>query len=185
VAEWTDELMAIESLYWKEELARIAKAIRPIAKPKRFSERAVCTVERDVMIGCFIVRRMIELKKVSSHVAQSELDVLSAPTVKAVNKLNQFSIDKNYDWGAEKTVKKSVIYICNQCIHAYVSFIERGPDRNWSHLLVVSDYDRKDVIWRIPFTEIIRIFNSASNDWPVTLEMEFDKKIDDYQIKTN
>ena len=54
----------IESCYWKEELQRIATLIRPVANPKRWSERHHCTVERDIIIGFFIVRRLIELHKV-------------------------------------------------------------------------------------------------------------------------
>lgn len=177
--------MAIESLYWKEELARIAKLIRPVPKPKRWSERAVCTVERDVMIGFFIVRRMIELNKVSSRVAKLQLKVFSAPVTNHVNKGSRFSVEQNYDWNAEIPEKKAVPYICNQCIHAYLSFVERGPDRNWSDLLVVSDYDRNNVVWRVPINTIVSLFEAASNDWPVSYHMIYDPKLDDYEVTTD
>lgn len=177
--------MAIESLYWKEELARIAKIIRPVSKPKRWSERAVCTVERDVMIGFFIVRRMVELHKVSSRVAKMQLDVFSAPVTKNVTKMNQFSVEENYNWNAENARRKSVAYVCNQCIHAYISFVDRGADRNWSDLLVVSDYDRNNVIWRVPFTTIITLFEAASKDWPASVQMIYDPKLGDYRVTTD
>lgn len=177
--------MTIESLYWKEELTRIAKSIRPVPKPKRWSERAVCTVERDVMIGFFIVRRMTELKKVSSRVAELRLNVFSAPVKNHVNERSKFSVEENYDWKAEKPEQKAVVYICNQCIHAYVSFVDRGPDRNWSDLLVVSDYDRNNVVWRIPFDTIVSLFEAASNDWPVSYHMIYDPQLDDYKVTTD
>jgi hypothetical protein len=177
--------MAIESLYWKEELARIAKCISPVAKPKRWSERAVCTIERDAMIGCFIVRRLVELHKVSSRVAKLQLDVFSAPVVKDVNKMSRFSIEENYDWIGEKACRKSVLYICNQCIHAYVSFVDRAPDRNWANLLVVSDYDRNNVIWRIPFSTLIKLFETAAKDWPATYSLVYDEKLGDYRVSTD
>ena len=129
--------MVIESLYWKEELARIAKTIRTVPKPKRWSERAVCTVERDVMLGFFIVRRMIELHKVSERITEMKIDVFGTPATKNITLMNRFSLDENYDWNAEKVEKKSVAYVCNQSIHAYLSFVFRGPDRNWSDLVVV------------------------------------------------
>lgn len=56
----------VESQYWKEELARIAKTLEPVESPPEWTERAHCTVERDLCVGFFIVRRMIELYKVSS-----------------------------------------------------------------------------------------------------------------------
>ncbi|MGY3439380.1 MULTISPECIES: hypothetical protein [unclassified Marinovum] len=176
--------MAIESLYWKEDLARIAKTIRPVPKPKRWSERAVCTVERDVMIGFFIVRRMIELHKVSSRIAKMKVDVFGTPTVKNVTFLNRFSLEENYDWEAEKLEKKSVAYVCNQSIHAYVSFVLRGTDRNWSDLVVVSDFDRNKAVWRIPFPTIIKLFEETSKGWPSGASWVFDEKMGDYRVTT-
>ena len=175
----------IESLYWKEKLAQIAKSIRPITMPKRWSERAVCSVERDVMIGFFIVRRLMELHKVSSGITEMRLDVFSAPTTKNVTKLDQVAIDENYDWNAERVEKKQVLYICHQCVHARLSFVERSPDRNWSNLLVVSDYDLKERIWRIPFPEIIRLFVAASNDWPNHCSITYNDNKRDYTIVTD
>jgi hypothetical protein len=177
--------MAIESLYWKEELTRIAKLIRPVARPKRWSERAVCTVERDVMIGCFIVRRLIELHKVSSRVAKLQLGVFSVPVIKDVNKMSRFSIEENYDWKVEKAESKAVSYICNQCIHAYVSVVTRATDRNWSDLFVVSDYDRNSVIWRIPFSILIQLFETAAKDWPASHAMTYDDDLGDYRVTTD
>lgn len=177
--------MAIESLYWKEELARIAKTIRPVPRPKRWSERAVCSVERDVFIGFFIIRRLIELNKVSSRIADKKLSVFSAPVTKTITKFNWHCLEDNYDWKAERAEKKPVSYLSNQCIHAYLSFVLRGKDRNWSDLLVVSDYDRNETVWRIPFATIIELFEEASNDWPQTYQMAFNAKRSDYDITTN
>lgn len=177
--------MMFESLYWKEELDRITRTLRPVPKPKRWSERAVGTVERDVMIGFFIVRRMIELHKVSSRVTDMNLDVFSTPVTKNITKLNWHRLEENYDWDAECTEQKSVIYICNQCIHAYLSFVFRAQDRNWSDLLVVSDYDRNKAIWRIPFATIIELFDTASKDWPHTVHMRYNAKRGDYDVTTN
>ena len=68
----------IESRYWKEELARIAKTLKPFRKPLRWSERACCIVERDIMIGFFIIRRLIELHKKSSRTRDFNMKVCSA-----------------------------------------------------------------------------------------------------------
>jgi hypothetical protein len=137
------------------------------------------------MIGFFIVRRMIELHKVSSRIAKLELDVFSAPVNKNVTKVNRFSVEENYDWNAERLDKMPILHVCNQCIHAFVSFVDRGPDRNWSILLVVSDYDRNNVMWRVPFSTIIELFNAASKDWPANLGMVYDPKLGDYKVTTD
>ena len=177
--------MAIESLYWKEELTRIVKNISPVSKPERWSERAVCTVERDIMIGCFIVRRMIALHKASSHIYIMELEIFSTPVVGEITNLNQFSLDENYNWSAESVQNKGVIYICNQCIHSCISFVEREADGNWYDFLVVSDFVRDKVIWRIPITTIISLFDSVSKNRPKSYCMIYEEKLGDYKVTTD
>ena len=102
-----------------------------------------------------------------------------------MNKRSWFSVEENHDWNAEKPEHKAAPYICNQSIHAYLSFVDRGPERNWSDLLVVSDYDRNNVIWRVPFDTIVSLFEAASNDWPASYHMIYDPKLDDYKVTTD
>jgi hypothetical protein len=136
------------------------------------------------MIGCFIVRRMVELHKVSQRIANMAIDVFCAPVTRDVTLRNRFSIEENYDWDAEQALKKPVLYVCNQFIHTYVSFVSRGPDRNWSDFLVVSDYDRNNVIWRVEVKTIIALFESTAGDWPSRLRMVYDERLRDYRVST-
>lgn len=175
----------IESIYWKEELTRIAKTIQPVVKPKRWTERAACIVERDVMIGFFIVRRMIELKKVSSKIAKMRLEVFSSPVTKKITWINSHKLDENYDWKAEKTEYKPTLYICNQFIHAYFSFVLRGLDRNWADMIIVSDFDRNKTVWRIACATISDLFEAASKDRPTKTEITFDPSPNDYKTITD
>lgn len=78
-----------------------------------------------------------------------------------------------------------MLYVCNQCIHAYVSFVERGSDRNWSDLLVVSDFDRSKVIWRIPFSGLVQLFETAAKDWATIVSWVYDEELGDYRVTTN
>ena len=130
----------------------------------------------------FIVRRLIELNRVSSRIKTLKVNVFSAPVTRNITQLNPDRLDKNYDWTAEKPEKQSVLHICNQCIHAYLSFVDRGPDRNWSDLIVVSDFDRNKAIWRIPFTIIIGLFDAASEDWPTSVRMDYAPELSDYRV---
>lgn len=134
------------------------------------------------MIGFFIVRRMIELHKVSKRISGMTLDVFSLPVTKTVTMWNRFSIEENYDWEAEKAHKKPVLYVCNQFIHTYISVLDRGPDRNWADIFVVSDFDRNNVIWRVGFGTIVSLFEATANDWPHSTRMVYDDKLGDYKV---
>jgi hypothetical protein len=176
----------IESCYWKEELTRIAKTIRPVQKPVRWSERAHCVIERDLMIGFFIVRRLIELHKVSSKTRDYSMTVFSYPVRgKQVHRMNVDNYWKTYDLENERRESKKPLYLSNQFIHAYTSFVARDQTRNWSDVYIVSDYDRNDCIWRIPLAQIRGLFSVAAQDYPHSLQMIFSKEKGDYEVSTN
>jgi hypothetical protein len=176
----------IESCYWKEELVRIAKTLRAVKKPARWTERAHCVVERDLMIGFFIIRRLIELHKVSSKTRNYSMTVFSCPTrVKKVHHRNVHDHGDTYDLQNEKQGSKKPLYLSNQFIHASTSFVMRDQTRNWSDVYIVSDYDRDKCIWRIPVTQIIGLFSVASEDYPHSIQYIYSDSKGDYQVTTN
>lgn len=176
----------IESRYWKEELKRIARTIRRTKTPVRWSERAHCVVERDLMLGFFMVRRLIELHKVSSATRDCTLLVFSCPSRgKHVHRMNHHRLDELYDLGKEIRETKKPLYLSNQFIHAYTSFVARDATRNWSDVYVVSDFDRNDCIWRIPLSEIRSLFMIASQDYPHSGRFVYNRQKEDYDVSTN
>ena len=175
----------IESRYWTEELTRIVKTIKPRRKPPQWSERACCVVERDLMIGFFIIRRSIELNKVSSRTRNFSMKVYSCPAREKITRLNGHWIPDAYNLENEKAEIKKPFYISNQFIHAYTSFVLRDETRNWSDVYVISDFDRNDCIWRIPISVIRELFKLASDDYPSRLEYVFDPSKSDYKVITD
>ncbi len=67
----------IESIYWKEYLGQIAKSLRQMSRPPRRTERTCAIVERDIAVGFFIVRRLIEINKVSSRTTKRQITCFS------------------------------------------------------------------------------------------------------------
>ena len=176
----------IESRYWKEQLALIAKTLKLVRKPPRWSVRACCIVERDIMIGFFIIRRLIELHMVSSRTRDFKMKVYSCPNQgNEVTWANNHRIFDHYDTENEKSETKKPFYMSNQFIHAYTSFVYRDGARNWSNIYVVSDRGRNDCIWRVPIHVIQELFKLASDDYPSQIVSTFDKEKRDYRIVTD
>jgi hypothetical protein len=138
------------------------------------------------MLGFFMVRRLIELHKVSSATRDFTLRVFSCPARgKHVHRMNDHDIYELYDLEKERRETKKPLYLCNQFIHAYTSFVTRDESRNWSDVYVVSDFDRNDCIWRIPVSEIRRLFTVAAHDYPHSFQMVYSQEKDDYEVSTN
>ena len=138
------------------------------------------------MLGFFIVRRLIELHKLSSASRDLSMKVFSCPSRgKHIHRWNGHDIYELYDLANERSETKKPLYISNQFIHAYTSFVARDESRNWSDVFVVSDYDRNDCIWRVPVPEIRRLFNAAAQDYLHSVHFVYNNEKGDYDMSTN
>lgn len=173
----------IESRYWKEELRRIARTLRPTLNPPRWTERRHCVLERDIMIGFFIVRRLIELHRVSTATRDHRLTAFSClARGRPVTKLNLAQLWDLYEIENEKRDFKKPLYLSNQFVHAHISLVDRDASRNWSSVYVVSDFNRNQCLWRVPINEIQVLFETAASDNPMSGSFRFNPKKQDYDV---
>lgn len=134
------------------------------------------------MIGFFILRRLIELFKVSSNISERKLTIYSCKNLgENVTKLNRCEYYELYDMQNEVCESKGTRYVANQFIHAYMSFPYRDDTRNWSDMYIVSDFDRNNCIWRVPLEQVRKLFLDAAEDYP-SHSMHFDKSKGDWII---
>lgn len=99
--------------------------------------------------------------------------------------MNRHDIGELYDLRSEREERKKPLYVSNQFIHAYTGMIARDEKRNWSDVYVVSDYDRNKVIWRVPISEIRKLFSTAIADCASEVRIEYDEKRKDYVVLTD
>lgn len=178
----------IESYFWKEDLRKHAKSLKPVIKPPKWSERLVVNFEKKLIISFFMIRKLFETHKVSQKSRSYKASIFCyKPTGKKITHLNHTSLNKIYDLEDEKEVQQGILFIANQLIHSCTIFAYRKSqrDRNWDGVYACSDFERNNTIYRIPISEIIKIFRLVGNDYPTKVEMKWDEKIDDYRISTN
>jgi len=176
----------IESCYWKEDLLAHARRLEPVKKPPRLSEKAQVSFEKEVIISFFMVRKLFESHKVSTVSKNYKAKIFQySNSGKKVTNVNFWDVEKLYDLKNEKEVKKSIVFTCNQFIHGGATYAYRNEDRNWGGILVCSDYERNNFLYRVPLEEIIAIFRTVGNDYPYQMSYEFCENKDDYIITTN
>lgn len=176
----------IESCYWKDDLLAHAWRLQPTKKPPRYSEKAQVIFEKEVIISFFMVRKLFESHKVSSVSKNYKAMVTQYPiSGKKVTSLNFWDVDELYDLENGKAVRKSITFICNQFIHGGATYAYRNEDRNWGGILVCSDYERQDFLYRVPLEEIIAIFRIVGKDYPSQMSYEFSASKGDYKVTTD
>lgn len=176
----------IESWYWKEDLLAHAKRLSPVKKPKRWSERAVVSFEKELMVSFFMVRALLERGKLSSKVRSHKFSVVRYPWKgKQVTRLNYHDIDELYDLKAGIDATVNVNFISNQFVHARAIYASRDQTRNWSHVLLCSDLEQKKGVYSVAVPEIQSLFHLVARDWLQWSSMVYDEALGDYRVATS
>lgn len=167
----------MESRYWKEMLAETARELAYRKKPKRLTERRCEIIERNVILCFFIIRRLVELDRVTTLTSKFKFDVFTSSyngktlpfiEINGVLKplVDRVGVDKLYHFDSEERISETMWNISNQFIHSSLFVIARDITRNWHSFYVVSDYAREKHVLRIPVEQVAELFNTASKDYP-------------------
>ncbi|MCD4730765.1 MAG: hypothetical protein K8R74_09210 [Bacteroidales bacterium] len=174
----------MESRYWKEFLASTAKELAWKKSPKRLTERRLEIMERDVILSFFIVRRLIELHRISLKTIDFKFEIFSCPyNGRPLRPTNRHWFEESYDLENEKKQNKKTMYIANQFIHSTLFLMLIDETRNWDSFYVVSDYDKKNCIWRIPAKQVYDCLKLVSDDYLELFSYKYDEAKDNYIIE--
>ncbi|GAB3550082.1 hypothetical protein GCM10027343_32700 [Noviherbaspirillum agri] len=174
----------IESRYWKEDLLAHARRLQPVRAPKRWTERTAVNFEKELMISFFMVRVLLERNKLSTKLQQLRIPVARYPwNGEKITVLNAAFVDELYHFDQGSNTSVSLGFISNQFVHAGAIYAERDESRNWSHVLLCSDFERKKAIFRVAVPEIQRIFHLVAEDQASWVRLQYDPKLGDYRVE--
>jgi hypothetical protein len=177
--------MIRESLYWKTDLLRFATQLsraRTTAPP--FSVKTYVMVEKAVLLGAFVIRRLADSHKLSDATASVMMRVTLVPSSgRRVTLINNHRLDELFDFTRPIRSRQSMAFLCNQAIHSYVfaTFANPGGKR-LSGVYVASDRQRNRALFAVPLVEWERAFRRAGNDHPTSISHAFDEKLGDYKV---
>jgi hypothetical protein len=174
----------IESTYWKTELFVAADEIERKCLINRWTEKQAVLLEREIMLAMFCVRCLIERSKLSDSLVRKTVEVTAHPkkVEQPVTVLNRGDIDELYDLSVAETKSVTLLYLCNQIVHSYIIFPMRDGTRDFTHIIVCSDYERNRFLYTVPLTTMVTLIREVASDYPAHMELEYDPKIKDYRI---
>ena len=175
--------MIWESAYWKEELFRHARRIRRRQILKRWVERSTAGLEKDLMIGFYSIRKLIEAHKVSEEIRDRCVCLQGYPwTGSPVTFMNWDRIDEKYDLENPVSVTKTVIWIANQMIHSFVFLPCFDSKGRLDSILFNSDRTRREHLYSMPMNDIIALFEEVGANDPASMHTHFNEKTGDYDV---
>lgn len=164
--------MITDSIPWKQDLFSIALRLERRKSQKRWTERTSFLVERDVMVGAYIMRKLIQTPAKVSDEAKSHQ--IRANRHELRGKTPDFWDDHNfwdnYDMHNSTPVLLSLPKFANQVIHSLVWSISVADTGDFDGILVASDTQSKLSLMFIPIDEMVNSFIRIANDDFVHLE---------------
>jgi len=155
-----------DSLFWKDELLKLSQKVGLRLAQRKWSQRSLFAVEKEIFIGFYSIRKLIESKKVSNSVSGKSYKVIEFP------KNCQFNISlidnpsKEFDFKKYNHVNISIADMCNQFIHSYY-FLPVIPDgRSLVGFFICSDYQRKKSIYFINILDVVDIYKTVGENYP-------------------
>lgn len=160
--------MIHESRYWKVPLVRSATLLEKVRVDEESPEAALARVEREVFIGFYAIRKLLETFKLSQATKRFTVDLqcfAALPEVR-VDYFNKYNIDEHYDLGRPASERRDLGFICNQIIHSYVFVIGIAEDRSIEGFFVTSDSMRHRKLYFLPLANVVAIFRLVGRDYP-------------------
>jgi hypothetical protein len=140
-------------------------------------------LEKDLFLGFYIIRKLMEARKLSVEVESTPVGVTSYPWKggRQIHILNWDRIDEHYDYLASTSETISLRDLCNLFVHSYVYMPLMSDDRTLEALLVSSDRSRHKKLFSVDAVQTVALFRAVAGDDPVRLEMGRDYAVRLYQ----
>ena len=156
--------MISESSYWKEPLLKSASWLSQVRISESTQERTFIKIEKELFMGFYSVRKLLETAKVSDATKKEKYEVQWSPNTNPVNSLNRHEIDELYNLNVLNKETRDIGYICNLFIHSFIFLI--SSNGKLEGIYVTSDRIKNNIIYFISIKNILAIFRHVGHDYP-------------------
>lgn len=175
--------MIWDSAYWKEELFRNANRLKRRQTQRKWVERSHAGLEKDVMIGFYSIRKLIEAHKISDELRDRPVPLRGYPwSGRDVTYINWDMIDRNYDLESPVSLQQSLAWIANKLVHSFVFMAMCNEGGGLVSILFNSDHTRKKYLFEISIDQLIVLFEEVGTNDPASISAVFNDKSGDYDV---
>lgn len=200
--------MIYESYYWRKELIKISYKIqKKIKVQKNWSDSKYAKLEKNLMFGFYIIRKLMEANKLTNKLGSSKFQLKEYKNSSVnITLLNNHKFYDNYDLQNHNIVKRDLKFLINQFVHSYTfapkfeitnkDILKRLEDENLSEeeqndiydnsekeligILINTDSNKNTSLFEIDIKSIIDIFTKIGECNVTHFEMKFNPKKGDY-----
>ncbi|WP_103256823.1 hypothetical protein [Tabrizicola aquatica] len=156
--------MIYESWPWRRELTRTANRITQVLNFKYIRSDTFDLLERDIFIGFFSVRKLIEAgAKIEKRVAEMQIPVERCKALRPMGSYERFEFYDYFDLDRPYLVQTSVSYLANQMMHSLLFSFGSIRDDASLGIFFVSDKDRLKFCNFVDLATVSTIFSEVAS----------------------
>lgn len=171
--------MIHESSYWKNDLLKLASRLERRLIQTRWAANNIYTLEKEIFIGFYSIRKLIESKKVSDNLSSKKYSIHEFPYRGNPTSFMTHFEDSEYDLSKAKTTEISISTLCNQFIHSHHFLPFLTNSKKLIGFFFCSDHKRTTGLYLITLFDVVDIYRSVGNNYPHTIHL---KKFQKWQI---
>ncbi len=176
--------MISDSAPWKRDLLAIATRLETVSKARRPSHRRLIDLEKDIFVGCYIVRKLIKAHLVSTATKDLDVPTVAYPArAKRTTLINWHKVDELFDFSKGDRRAFRLLVLCNAVIHSFVylpiATSKSGPVKKF---LIASDRQRRKSLFEVNLLDVSSAFGIVGNDYPANVQMTFNDEQGDFDV---
>jgi hypothetical protein len=154
-----------DSVPWRTDIARTAERLRERLTQQRWHQRTFYLVEKDLMIGFYAIRRLIDSHKTSSRLSAKRIPVRVCPLLgKEPKVFDRWSPWEYFDFESKQRSDINVGSLQNEFIHSFILMLSFSEESKFLGVFVGSDRTKRKQVFEVPIGEIIDLFDYVARE---------------------
>ena len=184
--------MINECYYWKKELYNSFLTISKFRHLKRTTTQSFVNVEKALMIGAFIIRKLNDAEKIPPDFLERKVKLdFSKSKGTIVDHMNWHKIETHYDFDKISKTEKDWKFIINQIIHSFTLFFSYDESNKLDGFFINSDVTKREALFFLSIKDLLIFFltvsegsiTSASSYRKVTKDKNGNEELGEMKLK--
>lgn len=147
--------------YWRKDLKKMSESLKGRYNQQKWDIRSESKVEKEIFIGFFMVRKLIENDQVAQAIKNRNIDLMEYDKIDDIHDDDPSKFPRNYDLLSGNKIQLTYRKLANQFIHSYYFSPFVPFNKSLVGFYFASDWERSERIFYLRLLEVIQIYNSV------------------------
>jgi hypothetical protein len=157
--------------YWRRDLKKMSDSLKKRYNQKRWDARSINKVEKEIFLGFFMVRKLIENDYVDDRIKSRNIILKEYAKISDTYINDPSKFPRSYDLMNGNDTQLTYKKLANQFIHSYYFSLFVPFNKSLVGFYFASDDDRSDRIFYLRLLEVIQVYNSVHEDSLLNFEL--------------